>query len=205
MFSKNFKKSLRGYDVSEVNSRLDLIDSAYDKLIKENKHLIDKIKSLQADIEIYKENEANLQKAIIKSQELAEEIINNAKKKAELITKEAELNLRKQKQDIDNEIISKQRELNELKEKNENLIEEVRNYLNEKLIELEDFLKNRKIYKMELTTFNTPTEDEKITDDFISESSESGVNVENDEKKSGKNNDDLEIKGKSFSDNFEII
>jgi len=205
MFSKNFKKSLRGYDVSEVNSRLDSIDSAYDKLIKENKHLIDKIKSLQADIEIYKENEANLQKAIIKSQELAEEIINNAKKKAELITKEAELNLRKQKQDIDNEIISKQRELNELKEKNENLIEEVRNYLNEKLIELEDFLKNRKIYKMELTTFNTPTEDEKITDDFISESSESGVNVENDEKKSGKNNDDLEIKGKSFSDNFEII
>lgn len=156
---RDFKKGLRGYDANEVDAFLDTVSSHYEKLIVENKNQADKIKSLVSDIEIYKENETNLQKAIIKSQDLGEEIVINAKKKAEMIIKEAELNTRKIKQDIDDDILSKKQELEDIKQRNEKVIEDVKNFLSDKLSEFEDFLRSKKIYKMELTNMTNITSD----------------------------------------------
>ncbi len=156
---RDFKKALRGYDPNEVDAFLDTVSSHYEKLFVENKNQMDKIKSLLSDIEIYKENEANLQKAIIKSQDLGEEIIKNAKKKAEIIIKEAELNTRKLKQDIEDDILSKKQELEDIKHRNDKIMEDIRNFLSDKLNELEDFVKNKKIFKMELTKLNNITSD----------------------------------------------
>jgi cell division initiation protein len=156
---RDFKKGLRGYDANEVDAFLDTVSSHYEKLIIENKNQADKIKSILSDIEIYKENETNLQKAIIKSQDLGEEIVINAKKKAEMIIKEAELNSRKMKQDIEDDILSKKQELESIKQRNDKVIEDVRNFLNDKLNEFEDFIKNKKIFKMELTNLSNITSD----------------------------------------------
>lgn len=156
---RDFKKGLRGYDPNEVDAFLDTVSSHYEKLIVENKNQTDKIKSLLSDIEIYKENEANLQKAIIKSQDLGDEIIKNAKKKAEIIIKEAELNSRKLKQDIEDDILSKKQELEDIRHRNDKIMEDIRNFLSDKLSELEDFVKNKKIFKMELTKLNNITSD----------------------------------------------
>lgn len=156
---RDFKKGIRGYDTNEVDAFLDTVSSHYEKLVAENKNLNDKIKSLLSDIEIYKENETNLQKAIIKSQNLGEEIILNAKKKAEIIIKEAELNTRKLKQDIEDDIISKKQELEDIKMRNDKVLEDVRGFLNDKLNELEEFIKNKKIFKLELTKLSNITSD----------------------------------------------
>ena len=156
---RDFKKGLRGYDANEVDAFLDTVSSHYEKLIAENKNQADKIKSLLSDIEIYKENETNLQKAIIKSQDLGEEIVQNAKKKADLIIREAELNARKAKQDIEDDILSKKHELEDIKLRNDKLLEDVRNFIGDKLNELEDFIKSKKIYKMELTNLTNMTSD----------------------------------------------
>jgi cell division initiation protein len=156
---RDFKKGLRGYDQNEVDAFLDTVSSHYEKLIMENKNQADKIKSLLSDIEIYKENETNLQKAIIKSQDLGEEIVLNAKKKAEIIIKEAELNTRKIKQDIEDDILSKKQELEDIKHRNDKIMEDIRNFLGDKLNELEDFMKNKKIFKMELTKLSNITSD----------------------------------------------
>ena len=91
---RDFKKSLRGYDTDEVDAFLETVSNHYEKLIVENRNQADRIKSLLQDIDIYKENELNLQKAIIKSQDLGEQIVENAKRKSELIIREAELNAR---------------------------------------------------------------------------------------------------------------
>jgi hypothetical protein len=117
----------------------------------DNKNQADRIKSLLQDIDIYKENEANLQKAIVRSQELGEEIVASAKKRAELIVQEAELNSRKSKQDLEDEILSKRQELEEIKQRNEKTYDDLKNFLNDKLNELDEFFKNRKILKMELS------------------------------------------------------
>lgn len=156
---RDFKKGLRGYDANEVDAFLDTVSSHYEKLITENKNQADRIKSLLSDIEIYKENEANLQKAIIKSQDLGEEIVINAKKKAEMIIKESELNSRKMKQDIEDDILSKKQELEDIKQRNDKIVESVRDFLSDKLNELEEFIKNKKIFKMELTKLSNITSD----------------------------------------------
>lgn len=148
---RDFKKGFRGYDANEVDAFLETVSSHYEKLVVENRTLNEKVKDLGADLEVYKENELTLQRAIVKSQDLSDEIVTNAKNKAEVIVKEAELNARKMKQDIENDIMNKRHELEEIKQRNERLIEDVKGFLNEKMSEFEEFLKDRKIFKMELT------------------------------------------------------
>jgi cell division initiation protein len=148
---RDFKKSLRGFDTDEVDAFLETVSSHYEKLLVENRNQADRIKSLLQDIDIYKENELNLQKAIIKSQDLGEEIVANAKKKSDNIIREAELDARTIKQELEDEILSKRQELEEIKQKNEKTFDDFRNFLHDKITELEDFSKNRKVLNMELS------------------------------------------------------
>jgi cell division initiation protein len=148
---RDFKKSLRGFDTDEVEAFLETVSSHYEKLLVENRNQADKIKSLLQDIDIYKENELNLQKAIIKSQDLGEEIVANAKKKSDNIIREAELDSRTIRQELENEILGKRQELEEIKQKNEKTFDDLRNFLQDKVSELDEFFKNRKILNMELS------------------------------------------------------
>ena len=197
---RDFKKSIRGYDVNEVDAFLDTVSSHYEKLVIENKTQSEKIKSLLSDIEVYKENELNLQKAIIKSQELGEEIIINAKKKAELIVKEAELNSRKLRQDVESDIINKKQDLDEIKNRNDKLLEDLRVFLNDKINELEEFIRHKNIYKMELTSLSE-------MQDRVEKEIESG-SEEGEDKKSLKkvyiSSQVSNEQGKSFKDTFEV-
>ena len=160
---RDFKKSLRGYDSDEVDAFLETVSAHYERLLVENKNQAEKIKSLLQDIDIYKENEANLQRAIVRSQELGEEIVATAKKRAEIITNEAELDARKIKQDIEDELLNKRQELEIIKQKNEKTFDDVRNFLTDKLNELDEFFKNRKIITMELSRVNDMIQDEEET------------------------------------------
>lgn len=206
---RDFKRSLRGYDVDEVDAFLDTVSTHYEKLLIDNKNLAEKIKSLIADIEVYKENEANLQKAIIKSQGIAEEVIQNAKKRAEIIIKEAELDARKVRQDIEDEILNKKQELEDIKLRNDKIIEDLKMYLTEKLNELEDFLKSRRIIKMELSTVeHSDEEHEQIN--LIETKEEEQENNQNQEQEGRKPVKKVYIDNpyddskKSFDDTFEI-
>ncbi len=199
---RDFKKTLRGYDPNEVDAFLETISSHYEKLLLENKNQAEKIKSLLADIDIYKENEINLQKAIIKAQDLAEEIIKNAKKKAEIIIRENELDIRRMRQNLDEEILIKKQEFEELKQKNEKIFEDIRNFLGDKLAELEDFFRNRKILKLELARnidFDSEVKIDRQPDDEIIDAHED--KIDNDSKISSlKNNSGAN----SFDDSFEV-
>jgi cell division initiation protein len=199
---RDFKKSLRGYEVDEVDAFLETVSSHYEKLLVDNKNLTEKVKSLMADIEIYKENESNLQRAIIKAQDIAEEVIQNAKKRSEIIIKEAELDARKVRQDIEDEILNKKQELEEIKLRNDKIIEDLRVYLNDKISELDEFLRSKKIFMMELS---------KLEHHDIEHSSEEKPNI-NEEPKERKNikkvyinnNESYEDQKKSFDDTFEV-
>ncbi len=194
---RDFKKGFRGYEPAEVDAFLDTVSSHYDKLLMDNKNMNDRIKSMISDIEIYRENEVNLQKAIIKSQDLGEEIVINARKKAELIIKEAELTANKLQQNLDDEILNKKQELEEFKYNNDKLIEDIKSYLIEKLNDLEEFAKNKKIIKMELANYT----------DMHNEVMEEELKNKEEEKKPIKKislgNFSANTDQKSFDDNFE--
>ncbi|MBL7128400.1 MAG: DivIVA domain-containing protein [Ignavibacteria bacterium] len=200
----DFKKVLRGYDPNEIEAFLETVSSHYEKLVIENKNLSDKIKSLQTDLDIYKENEMNLQKAIVKSQELGAEALQNAKKKAEMIIKEGELNARKFRQDVEEEIINKKQELDEIKLKNDKLIGDVKNFLNDKLNELEEFVKHQKVLKMGLTSLSESLEEEKEERDEDFEDESTDEEPKQDMKKVSISSFDKDVKDKPFDDNFEV-
>jgi cell division initiation protein len=196
---RDFKKSLRGYDVDEVDAFLETISSHYEKLLVDNKNLTEKVKSLLADIEIYKENESNLQKAIIKAQDIAEEVIQNAKKRSEIIIKEAELDARKVRQDIEDEILNKKQELEEIKLRNDKIIEDLRVYLNDKTNELDEFVKSKKIFRMELSKMEHHESEHEH--ESKSEEKEETRNIK---KVYINNNDSYENQKRSFDDSFEV-
>ena len=157
----DFKKNFRGYDPNEVDAFLETVSLRYERLFEENSMLTEKVKSLTSDVDDYKENESTLQKAIVKTQDMSEEIIANAKKRAENIIKEAELNSQKVMQEVDKDIMTKKQELEEMKLRNDKLVEDVKLFFLEKLNEMDEFIKNRNIYSMELANI-AATNDENM-------------------------------------------
>ncbi len=157
----DFKKNFRGYDPNEVDAFLETVSLRYERLFEENSMLTEKVKSLTSDVDVYKENESTLQKAIVKTQDMSEEIIANAKKRAENIIKEAELNSQKVMQEVDKDIMTKKQELEEMKLRNDKLVEDVKLFFLEKLNEMDEFIKNRNIYSMELANI-AATNDENM-------------------------------------------
>ncbi len=153
---QEFKKSMRGYDVSEVEAYLDTVGNSVENLFREIEALKEQVAKLQEDkeeltteIQVYRENEKTFQKAIVKSQDMTEEVLENAKKRAELIIKEAEILSSKTKIQAQEEFMNLKQELEELKARNENIIDDIKNYLAEKLNSIEEYQRNRKIFKLE--------------------------------------------------------
>ena len=167
---QEFKKSFRGYDVGEVEAYLDTVANQFENLWRENENLKEQLlrveeemKELDGEIQVYRENEKTFQKAIVKSQDMAEEVLENAKKRAELITKEAEILVSKTKLTAQEEFVNLKTELEELRVKNESIIDEIKNFLIEKLNTLEEYSRNRKILRLEssISTLNEVPRQEK--------------------------------------------
>lgn len=147
---------MRGYDVSEVEAYLDTVGNTVEGLYREIEMLKEQVQKaeeekteMNSEIAVYRENEKTFQKAIVKSQDMAEDILDNAKKRAELIIKEAEILSSKTKVQAQEEFLNLKQELDELKQKNEAVIDDIKNYLAEKLNSIEEYQRNRKIFKLE--------------------------------------------------------
>lgn len=88
--NKEFKRSLRGYDIDEVDEFLDEIIRDYEKLYKENLDLKDEADKYQSDINKYKELEDTLHNTLVLAQQTADELKKNAQKEADLIIQKAQ-------------------------------------------------------------------------------------------------------------------
>jgi len=88
---QQFKKSMRGYDPVEVETFLEMVSNEMEDLIRENKVQSDKI--LQQDTQLidYKTIEKTLQQTLMQAQETSGKSIENSKREAEIIIKEAEV------------------------------------------------------------------------------------------------------------------
>jgi cell division initiation protein len=153
---QEFKKSMRGYDVSEVEAYLDTVANEVENLYRENENLKEQIAKLEeektelhTEIDVFKDNEKTFQKAIVKSQDMAEDVVENAKKRAELIIKEAEIISSKTKLTTQEEFVNLKQELDELRQKNEMIIDDIKNFLEDKLNSIEEYSRNRKIFRLE--------------------------------------------------------
>jgi len=88
---QEFEKSMRGYNVDEVQTFLDKISSEMEELLNENEKLEQEVAALNHKIEEFQKIEKNLQDTLIKTQETSAEVVDSAKKHSALIIKEAEI------------------------------------------------------------------------------------------------------------------
>lgn len=87
--NREFKRSLRGYDVDEVDEFLDEVIKDFETLYKENLDLKERMQKQQEHINRYREMEETLQNTMVMAQKLAEEARHNAEKETELLIWEA--------------------------------------------------------------------------------------------------------------------
>ena len=114
--NKRFAKQMvNGYSVEEVDDFLDELTVEYSKNYKEVNELRAKVEELNNSLVQYKTIESTLQDTLIMAQTTAEEVKNVAKQKADQIVDEAKANAQKQVDELNNEIISKQKELDDVK------------------------------------------------------------------------------------------
>lgn len=88
---QQFKKTMRGYDTIEVETFLEMISNELEDLIRENREEKDRIIELETQLADYKNIERSLQQTLMQAQETSGKSIENSKREAEIIVKEAEI------------------------------------------------------------------------------------------------------------------
>jgi len=88
---KQFSSRLKGFDMEEVDSFLELIREEMEELLRENANLREETKRFEKQLKDYKNIETTLKDTLIGTQQMVEDYKNTAKKDAELIKKESEL------------------------------------------------------------------------------------------------------------------
>lgn len=114
--NKKFSKQVvNGYNVGEVDDFLDELTLAYERLYKENAELKSNAEELHNDVGQYKNIESTLQNTLIMAQKTADDIQEVAKQKAEQIIKDAEYTAKNSVEELNVQILQKQKEFEDLK------------------------------------------------------------------------------------------
>ena len=114
--NKKFSKQMmNGYSVEEVDDFLDELTIDYTKNYKEVSELRNKVDELNKSLEHYKAIEETLQNTLVMAQSTAEDVKKVARQQAEQIINEAKGTAQKQASDLDNEIVAKKKELEDVK------------------------------------------------------------------------------------------
>lgn len=113
--NKRFSKSIKGYNLDEVDDFLDQLTIDYEKLYKENNNLKNQIEELQKDLEHYKNVEQTLQNTLIMAQQTADDIKSNAQDRADQIIRDAQSEARRATDEITKEEFEIRKRIEELK------------------------------------------------------------------------------------------
>ncbi|HLR91912.1 MAG TPA: DivIVA domain-containing protein [Atopostipes sp.] len=88
--NKDFRKSMRGYDIDEVNEFLDQVIRDYELLIRQNKEVKDELEIANKKLSNYEEMQESLNKSILVAQDAADRLKENTEREIEVIKREAE-------------------------------------------------------------------------------------------------------------------
>ncbi len=108
---KEFRHSLRGYSIEEVDAFLDEVADEFERLFKENIDLSEKNEAAQQQVRQYQEQEQTIRNTMISAQTSAEEIVKKSQEEATAVLRDAEM---KAKEIIHNALTQKQQVQNEL-------------------------------------------------------------------------------------------
>ncbi|MBN1114472.1 MAG: DivIVA domain-containing protein, partial [Oligoflexia bacterium] len=88
---KDFKKSMRGYDINEVRVFLDDLSRQVESISYENKVLKDKLREKELSLLEFREREETLKDTMLTAQKVTENIRNEANREATHIINQAKV------------------------------------------------------------------------------------------------------------------
>lgn len=113
--NKRFSRTLKGYNVEEVDDFLDQLTADYEKLYKENADLRNQMDENKKDLEHYRSVEHTLQNTLVMAQTTAEDIKANAQSHAEQIIRDAQSEARRATEEITKDEFEIRKRTEELK------------------------------------------------------------------------------------------
>ncbi len=123
---KQFAQKFRGFDMEEVDSFLELLREEMEELLRENANLREEARRFEKQLKEYKNIETTLRDTLVKTQEIVEEYRLTAKKDADLVRKEAELESEKLIKDAHDRVIKIHEDITDLKGIRRHFKEEMR-------------------------------------------------------------------------------
>lgn len=146
--NQTFKTKLHGYDTKEVTKYLTELASEFELIQKEQSTLKDKVLELETKLKGYTAMEKAIQQTFMQAQETSNKAIENAKKEAQLIIKEAEMNATRMLDKSHTDLITIKEQLTILKAKKESIISRFKMLLHSELdlikaLEIDEELQNQ--------------------------------------------------------------
>ena len=89
---REFKKSVKGYNIADVDEHLEFIVDKYTELYRAYNELEQKLSEASAELETYKRNEDAIRRALVYAQNTKKKIIDDANKRSDMILKSAKEN-----------------------------------------------------------------------------------------------------------------
>jgi len=139
---KQFSVKFRGFSMEEVDSFLELVREEMEELLRENANLREDVRRYEKQLKDYKDIEETLRNTLISTQQMVEEYKNNARKEAELIKKEAQLEVENMIKQAQEKVIKIHEDITDLKGVRRHFKEEIRR-LAERVIREIEFDKER--------------------------------------------------------------
>ncbi|MGZ3445694.1 MAG: DivIVA domain-containing protein [Myxococcaceae bacterium] len=112
---KRFETSFRGYAARDVQGFLELLAVEFEEVVKENIGLKEELKRTQVELERHLERERALQQTLVTAQRVSEDLRDAAKKEAEIVVAEAELQSEKIVHAAHQKLVQVVDDINELK------------------------------------------------------------------------------------------
>ena len=113
--NKKFSKQMvNGYSVEEVDDFLDELTIDYEKIYKQVGEATKKASDMKEELKKYKNIENTLQNTLVMAQTTADEIKELAKQQADQIVKEAQGTAKQEVIEIEQSIVTKRKELEDL-------------------------------------------------------------------------------------------
>lgn len=129
----DFGKGVRGYNVQEVDSFLELVAERLEEVVKENITLRERVDRLAEQVTAQTGRERAVHEALVTAQQLREEIQENARREAELITREAESRAQDIVGEAERKAVDRAESLHELERRRKRFLASFRKFLEREL------------------------------------------------------------------------
>ena len=143
---QKFEKAVfGGYDMGQIDKFLDAVLNDYTSLYKENAALKAKMRVLVDKIEEYRAVDEELRKTLYNAQIAAKDTVSRAQAEAERILRDAQSTASRSVTDLQGQITSEEKRLDDVKRQNAAYAEKIRKAMELGIRQMEDILEMSKI------------------------------------------------------------